>query len=333
MYRIRLRPFPTFKLLISLWIFYTIFYIINICYRRHFEKIFINNTIEINKTRSAKLFFGIITIEKETKKRNAMYSYWIQDAVKLGHDYVYCTKSRIDSKFKWTPLKEWTDKEAKQQQLNETQKQNRDRENKRITMAEYFLKKTNADFYICPTDDVIVDIPRINEFTSILQRKYDTFKDLVMLGSCQTKNRYNVSFFQGGTGYIMTRRMAKEFVKHAYKWVRESLGPDDFEITRFLGYIGQTPSNGTIPYMCGHGLFDLRFKKIRYKKFKKCPQIYDPFCQQGVHKLEDIYIFHPHVNFRLAFRIWNNFQTLIKDKNHRYGYYNVFPTTHVCILE
>ena len=326
-----MRPFPTLRLLLSLYIICIALYCFNIIV--HKKKIIIKNDFFYTKRRKTKLFFGIVTIEKDTKKRNAMYDYWIEKAVNLGHDYVYCTKNKIESKFKWTPLKQWTDKIAKKQKLNSTQLQNRDRENKRITMAEYFLTKTNADFYICPTDDVIVDIPRIDNFISILEKKYNTMTDLTMLGSCQSRKYQNISFFQGGTGYIMTRKMAKEFVDHAYQWVRESLGPDDLEIARFLGYIGQTPSNGTIPYMCGHGLFDLRHKKILMRRFKKCPEVYDPICQQGVHKLEDIYIFHPHVKFRMAFRIWENFQQLLKMKDTHFGYYNVFPTTHVCILD
>lgn len=330
MNRRRIRPFPAKKLLIIPFVIYFIFIIINIFISKKSIDI-LTKTIS-KKGARIKLFFGIITTENSTDRRKAMYKYWIEKAVELGHDYAYCTKNKIEPIYKWVPLKEWTDNIAKKQSLNSSQLQDRDRENKRITLAEYFLTKTDADFYLCPGDDVIVDIPRIDNFISFLKHEYNTFADLSMLGSCQT-TRNNISFLQGGTGYIMTRRMASEFIKHAYRWVRESSGPDDVEITRFLNYVGKKPSDGAIPYMCGHGLFDLRLKKTRIDRFKKCPKVYDNSCKQGVFKLEDIYIFHPRTRIELGFRIWENFQKLIHDEKHHFGYYNRFPTTHICILD
>ena len=72
---------------------------------------------------------------------------------------------------------------------------NRKRENKRLTLANYFLKQTTADFFINPTDDVFVDYERINNFATTLGEKYDTENDYALLGNCITKGPF--SFVQG----------------------------------------------------------------------------------------------------------------------------------------
>lgn len=60
---------------------------------------------------------------------------------------------------------------------------NRNRENKSISMANYFLQ-TDSNFFFNPTDDVFVDSSRINQFAIDLGSKYDTEYDLILKGNC-----------------------------------------------------------------------------------------------------------------------------------------------------
>lgn len=201
-------------------------------------------------------------------------------------------------------------------------------------MAEYFLKNTNADFYISSTDDIIVDFLRINEFASILNKKYDTNKDLILLGNCQALPHVSATYIQGGSGYIMTRRMAIEFVKHSKRWLDEPDQIDDIDIAKFLGYIGLKPANGTVPYMIGHPITEFNVKEFDPSKLQKCGDFYEPLCRQGIHNLRDVYIIHTYSNsFENVLKFWNWFQRMIHDDNHQYGYYNVYPITHVCLFK
>ena len=274
-----------------------------------------------------KLFFGLVTIEEAIPRRNLSYNVWIKNILNLGHDYLFCTQEPIEPIYKWVKLKNWA---LNPPPKNPTKKflANRDRENKRLTLANYFLKETTADFFINPTDDVFVDYERINNLAMELGNKYDSEKDFILLGNCIAKGPF--SFVQGGSGYIMTRAMARQFVIFSERWLKEAIGPDDFEMSRFMSYLNQIPCNATCPYMCGHNLGDLINKNIDLRKLPVCPSYYESVCMQGVNKIEDLYIIHPlHSSLQSGFLVWTNFKNMIHDKDHHYGWYNTF-TTHVC---
>ena len=283
------------------------------------EKIFLSIFI-CNKI--PRLFFGIITIEKSFERRKFMYDLWIHKIEKLGHDYAYCTKSPIEPSFNWIPSKSYNDPSFIYKPKDQ---EDVDRQNKRITLAQYFLTNTKADFFINPTDDVIVDPLRINNFAYILSQNYDTNRDLIMLGNCQITH-YKYPYFQGGTGYIMTRKMASQFVNNSRRWMKETRGPDDVSITKFLSYVGLKPSDGAIPYMDGHGLANL----INFD-ITQCPNFYEPICKQGVQRLEDIYIIHPFIKNLTEISIfWNLFQQILNEKNRHYGFYHKIYRTYLC---
>lgn len=279
------------------------------------------NSIILNKI--PKLFFGIITIESSTKRREVMYDVWLQKILELGHDYIYTTQNPIESKFKWTPLKNWTTHYPKTP--NDMFISNRDRENKRITLADYFLH-TDSDFFINPTDDVFVDASRINKLALELGKKYDTENDIVMKGNCM------FDIIHGGSGYIMTRAMARKFVNLSDRWLRESSGPDDKEMNKMLGYVKQTISNCSSPYTSGR-IFGIWNLKMNFSSCRK--DFYDSNCKQSIYRLEDSYMMHPtgpKIGDNL--RIWNNYLYYINDKKHHYGWYPGASQVHeVCIFD
>lgn len=274
------------------------------------------------------LFFGIVTVEKSQKRRNITFNFWVKDILKFGHTYVYCTQTPIEPIYNWVKLKNWSLNTS----IDDKNDENIDRQNKRITMAEYFLKNTTADFFINPTDDVLLDPNKINEFAIKLGKKYDPKRDFVILGNCQTVTEDNFSFLQGGTGYIMTRSMAKKFIELSSKWINETQGVgDDYALTTFLKYIGKKPADGAIPYMIGHGLRELINRGFSIKKIPFCPNYYEPYCNQGVYKLNDAYMLHPlYMGVHRGIKAWEVFQKLLNDQKHHYGFYNKYHTTHVC---
>ena len=79
-----------------------------------------------------------------------------------------------------------------------------------------------------------------------------------MLGHCIFHCFVGGTFLQGGSGYLMSRKMAKMFVLFAEKWINESTKADDVEITRFLSYVNQTPKDCASKYFAGFGFHALR---------------------------------------------------------------------------
>lgn len=271
-----------------------------------------------------KLFFGLVTTESSSFRRNLIYNMWIKQIIKLGHDYVFCTQNKIEPKYNWIPLKDWS---------NSTYvifNPDRDRENKRITMADFFLKNTKADFFINPTDDVFVDTSRIDKLAYILGKKYNTENDSVLLGDCIIGGY----MIQGGSGYIMSRKMARKFVKYSKKWLNESKGPDDVEIRRFLSYVKKTASDTSSPYLSGRGFIGLESTNFDASKLSICPKYFDKTCNIGINKLEDTFLMHPNLrNITKDLTVWSNFLKLQLDNKHKYGWHSNYNNAHtICVL-
>lgn len=279
---------------------------------------YINNDQQINVSikvpRKYKLFFGIVTMERSSDRRTMMMNAWINEIVKKGHDYGFCTENPIEEDVKWIPLKNWMKYPRKYDD-------NIDRENKRITMAEYFLKNTTADFYVNPCDDVFVDSSRVDELAEKLGRKYDTDNDLVFLGNCLRHNNHLETFLQGGSGYILTRKMAEKFVELSAQWINDTRSYDDLEVNKFLNYLNQTPKDAAAPYMAGFGFPMLDYGDFNFDNLKTCPDFHDDLCGTGVIRIEDVYIVHPN-SWRPPVSMWNNFRKMLLDKKHHYGYYS-----------
>lgn len=274
--------------------------------------------IKSNVSKGVKIFFGIITSEHSWYKRKVMKETWIDDIVRQGHDYTYCTLNRIEPEMHWIPLKNWTNIG-----LLTNKPADIDRMQKRITMAEYFLKNTSCDFFINPCDDVFVDSERIGQLASILRSKYNTNEDMVMLGHCIFHCFVGGTFLQGGAGYLMSRKMATKFVYFAEKWLKESTTYDDVEITRFLSYVNQTPKDCASHFFAGFGFHALKKHDYDPKILPFCPNVTEPLCGTGVMKFEDVYIVHPDLPLmKPSLKTWINFKNMLKDKKYHFGWYS-----------
>ncbi|KAK8895352.1 hypothetical protein M9Y10_023813 [Tritrichomonas musculus] len=278
-----------------------------------------------NITKRTKLFFGIVTTEGSWFKRQMMFEIWINKTIQLGHDYVYCTKDKIEPKYRWTPLKNWTDVPFSP---------DADRKRKRLTMAEYFLKNTTADFFINPTDDVFVDSSRINKLAYILGTQYNTNENDVVLGNCVLNCDKRKSSLQGGTGYIMTRKMAKKFVDFAAKWLQKTKVWDDYEFNDFLSSINQSPKTVACPYMAGLGFNGLD-RKFDFSSLTVCPEFHHKKCGTGILKFDEIYIVHANLKrVYPSLRTWNNFLRMLNDKDHHYAWYDSYRCSAIlCRLD
>lgn len=278
-------------------------------------KLMVYPTIKSHFHKSTKIFFGIVSIENSWYKRQVMYDAWIREIVRKGHEYMYCTQNKIESQYNWIPVQNWTISPKKFTA-------DIDRQQKRITLAHYFIEHTDCDYFINPTDDVFIDSSRINELALKLKNKYDTNKDLIMLGHCLYHCGIRKTFLQGGSGYIMTRIMAKQFVNLSGRWLKESKHFDDFEITRFLSYLNQKPKDNACSFMSGWGFPKLTKNNFDFRSLPNCTQYYEPYCNTSLFRMDDLYIIHPNIHdMRPCLKIWKNFKRMINDKEHHYGWW------------
>ena len=225
---------------------------------------------------------------------NKAQSIWkILKAQSKGHDYVYVTDTPIENIYQWTPTIRFV--EGK----NDS---NANREFKRLTAAKYFLENTDADFLVVPTDDLIVDAERIDELAEELGEKYDTNKNVIILGNCLY---HGFKYLQGGPGYIFTRVSAKAFVDFGPTWVLNSTGADDVAIVKFVNHIGKDASDAAVDYMAGHGLNQLTRRNVDLNRFPKCRNFYEPQCKQGYHPFNRTYMIHTS-QFPAALYVWEN---------------------------
>lgn len=148
-------------------------------------------------------------------------------------------------------------------------------------MAEYFLKNATADFFINPSDDVFVDTSRINELATILENKYSTNEDSIILGNCFYNCFANLNFVQGGSGFFMTRKMARNFLKYATKWVEESEIEDDISLNLFLLYLNLTAKDATSPYFAGFGFRVSSWRHFQRQSLPTCHETYQDKCGVG----------------------------------------------------
>lgn len=56
----------------------------------------------------------------------------------------------------------------------------------------------------------------------------------IILGHCIFHYHIKIPFLQEGSGFIMTRKMARQFVCFAERWINESSTYDDIELNKFF---------------------------------------------------------------------------------------------------
>ena len=77
---------------------------------------------------------------------------------------------------------------------------------------KFFLFKTHFRWFWRTTEDCFINYPKLLEFQNELESRYDTTKDLVMIGQvCEYSLIEPLYFIHGGSGWIMSRKAAEVF--------------------------------------------------------------------------------------------------------------------------
>ena len=273
---------------------------------------------------SPKLLFGMITTDDAYSRRDQVYQSWVSKAVELGHEYIFITDNEIGGNYKYSPL----DVDIKSLQTNKIQHPaNINREQKRFAVARYFIQHSTASFCFNTCDDVMLDIEKINKFGALLSQRFDTEKDIAFIGNCEPAGK--APYIQGGSGFIMTRAAAREFLRVASTWIAQTRGPDDVELERMLNLINLSSYHAMSPYFVGHPFIPLGNQTFDLNKIPECPIAWENKCGQGVHRFDDIVLIHES-DISKHRTIWRNYLTIKNDNESIYGWYDIWPTAYAC---
>ncbi|OHT15991.1 hypothetical protein TRFO_42139 [Tritrichomonas foetus] len=211
---------------------------------------------------------------------------------------------------------------------------------KRVSAVKYFLENTTNSFaWIC-TDDVFFDSSKFDFLVSELSSKYKTEKDPMLLG--YPVRTPQVIFLQGGCGWIISRRTARDILKVADNWISHISKEDDVETERLLNLIGYDFENTTCPYMSGHDVYPFYKKKTRVpicpKSNKASQQSSYSKSTTKEHNLSPIQSYialHPNKAYLdISYQAFDRILSIKKQADsHKYFTYNFQNHMYVCRKE
>lgn len=134
---------------------------------------------------------------------------------------------------------------------------------KTMFAMNYFLNETEFSWMWRGTDDVIINFAKLDNFTSMLESKYDPNRDAVVLGHCisralhkkDRKPNQQTSWIQGGSGFVMSRAAALRMAPLT-EWLLELDATNDLEedvaIPFLMEHVGISLYNSSCCSFVGH---------------------------------------------------------------------------------
>jgi hypothetical protein len=160
----------------------------------------------------------------------------------------------------------------------------------------FFLENTTARWFYRATDDTIINFAKLGRFLSGVEMEHDPLTELVFLGNCVSNGR--LSFPQGGSGYLISRRGAEILAPLTRTFVSAMWVPEDIAFEPFLQSLNVTMPSVTSPFFCGHTFGRenlLRIQRGQWWRFPKCPPQQGRsarFCQPFLSPIREIVFFH-----------------------------------------
>lgn len=240
-------------------------------------------------SKKATIFFGIITHKGAAVRQKTVYDVWLKRLKPLGYDFVFCSDEKLDDYPSIKANREfYIEGDVFYEGKKRNWRANLNREMKRLSVAEYFIKHTNDDFVFITCDDVFLDTDKLNDWAFKLNMLYGT-NSTIVLGDCIYQKRKDYLFLQGGSGYLLSRKAAEKFLEFGKYWVSTSETADDVEFSRFIDHIGLPFRKTASPYMFGHPISDFNISRL-----KKCPpnSAWNKECDVGLFPLSEVLIIH-----------------------------------------
>ena len=175
-----------------------------------------------------------------------------------------------------------------------------DRAAKRAFAVDYFLKKNSFKWLLILTDDVIVNMPKLQNYIEEIEIEHgNPFNKSIIQGNC-IYNGINRLYLQGGSGYIMSYKSALEFSKFSKKWVNDTYIADDVYFSDVINKLGLTLKNCTSNKFLGHQFSKYNQNVIKLKDFKRipfCPILKENnFCKSFLSPLNEKIFLHQGTN-------------------------------------
>ena len=230
-----------------------------------------------------------------------------------------------------TPLKclkpsNWYKESKNKTNLIENVVQFRDVISKRLYSMEVMLSDEKFDWLLSVTDDVKINTHNLHRMMKWFNQKYNSKKDIVVKG--HAIDLLPITFLQGGSGFIISRKAAEKILNMKYWILYESFLVDDMRFSEVWKRLGVRIREASSGFFIGHQFHNLMDELIErnYRLIPQCP-LFNPqqSCGSKFHHLRDLTIFHT---------IWNHTQLELAAKSlfsHKipsnlYWYQNVmFP--------
>lgn len=277
-----------------------------------------------HRHRQSGIFFGIITVP-ESDRRQYIMNMW-------GNKLLESTPHRL--RFLSDPVLDYPELtipfDTKWNVFNFSR--DRDRVMKRLTAAQYFLEKTNLNWYWSLTDDVLIDIDLLDDMIDEINVKFDTFNDLVFQGHVLLNPH---PYLQGGVGYIFSRKSAKKFLELGLAYLEYTVWNDDFYNHLFFDEFRMNNTDIANPRLIGNMVSRKYYNLILKEKitdFPRCPdEIPGFFGYNGTYPVEMITALH-YNDLRFNCKFW---RTLKRKKEKLHGlryYFEPYIDAQLCIL-
>jgi hypothetical protein len=170
-----------------------------------------------------------------------------------------------------------------------------------VFSVDYFLKHTNARWFVRMTDDTLVNFAKLGSLISQLEARYHPLTDFVFKGHCI--DSWNMNYAQGGSGYLLSRYACEQALKHSKPIIKESIMQEDISIGQYIIYRGFPPTEMCCGGFIGHPPDDVESEKLRVPgKMETCRfgVVHAEGCGEYFERLNEVVFVHPPV-FRDGF--------------------------------
>lgn len=298
-----------------------------------------NDSYSKESRQSNKFCFIIITSDNEVSRQRQkdQSNSWTNEIAKRGHTVKYIAEIAKENRVLPSECYISPDKNLYQYGKNNTSKHSKtllkgniDRAIKRITACQYFLRETNDAFLWIMTDDVYVDVNKLDKVTRSYAKKYNTKKEIKVFGNCvyikKSKKSYSFAYLQGGVGYIFSRAAAKLAVENGPKWIESIKREDDFDFNVLLDMMNISIRETAFSIGTGN-IFTHDIYPGFENNISKCAgNEYLEQCNSGLNPLADIVAVHSDNTEKT--KAWIKIISELSSKSDRYYWWQngTFPT-------
>ena len=230
----------------------------------------INSSNFLNGANETRLYMQMITINPQNLSRITLgYKSWSRDFAKLFPKSILRVCSPIPIPFErdYQFLTRWNTSIPPIQNFLFTF----------IDCLHDFYYSTDYDWFIRTTEDCLVDIRKLPKYIQELEKYRDPKKDYVLKGHLIRSNVIvkgtNYGYIHGGSGWIMSRASAKQFIDNENEYIKsffsEYVKGDDVITFDMMNMMRLSPHEVNSKYFMGYPLDDASNEMIKTNNYDR----------------------------------------------------------------